>query len=102
VIGLFDQNFTLAQLSGAILRLPIWDVLTGKSVPTTADIATYLVHNVYGGSETATITNAAIAAMNAESGATQGNYLASLAAGDANQAHINLVGVQATGLVYLG
>jgi hypothetical protein len=102
VIGLFDQNFTLAQLSGAILRLPIWDVLTGKAAPTTTDIATYLVNNVYGGTQTAAITNAAIAAMNAESGATQGNYLASLAASDANQTHINLVGVQATGLVYLG
>ena len=102
VIGLFDQNFTLAQLSGAILRLPIWDVLTGKAAPTNADIAGYLVNNVYGGTQTATITNAAIAAMSAETPATQGNYLASLAAGDANQAHINLVGVQATGLVYLG
>jgi hypothetical protein len=102
VIGLFDQGFTLAQLSGAILRLPIWDVLTGKAAPTNADIATYLVNNAYSGTQTAAITNAAIAAMNAETPATQGNYLASLAAGDANQAHINLVGVQATGLVYLG
>ena len=102
VIGLFDQNYTLAELSGAILRLPIWDVLTGKAAPTNADIAGYLVNNVYGGTQTAAITNAAIAAMNAETPATQGNYLASLAAGDANQAHINLVGIQATGLVYLG
>jgi serralysin len=101
VIGLFDQNFTLSQLSGAILRLPIWDVLTGKAAPTNADIASYLVNNVYGGTQTAAITNAAIAAMNAETPATQGNYLASLAASDANQTHINLVGVQTTGLVYL-
>jgi hypothetical protein len=102
VIGLFDQNFTLAQLSGAILRLPIWDVLTGKGATTNADIASYLVHNVYGGTQTAAITNAAIAAMNAESGATQGNYLASLAASVANQTHVDLVGIQSTGLVYLG
>jgi hypothetical protein len=102
VIGLFDQGFTLAQLSGAILRLPIWDVLTGKAAPTNADIATYLVNNAYSGTQTVAITNAAIAAMNAETPATQGTYLASLAAGDANQAHINLVGVQANGLVYLG
>jgi hypothetical protein len=102
VIGLFDQNFTLAQLSGAILRLPIWDVLTGKAAPTTADIATYLVHNVYGGTETTAITNAAITAMNAETPATQGTYLASLAVSTASQSHIDLVGIQATGLVYLG
>jgi len=102
VIGLFDQGFSLQALSGAILRLPIWDVLTNKASPTTTDIASYLVNNVYGGTQTAAITSAAIAAMNAESGVSQGNYLASLAASDANQSHINLVGVQATGLVYLG
>jgi len=102
VIGLFDQNFTLAQLSGAILRLPIWDVLTGKAAPTNADIATYLVNNVYGGKQTTAITNAAIAAMNAETPTTQGTYLASLAASTANQTHVDLVGIQATGLVYLG
>jgi hypothetical protein len=102
VVGLFDQGFTLAQLSGALLRLPIWDVLTGKAAPTNADIAGYLVNNVYGGTQTATITNAAIAAMNAETPANQGNYLASLAASAANQAHIDLVGIQSTGLVYLG
>jgi len=102
VVNLFDQNYTLAELSGAILRLPIWDVLTGKAAPTNADIAGYLVNNVYGGTQTAAITNAAIAAMNAETPATQGSYLASLAAGEANQAHINLVGIQSAGLVYLG
>ena len=102
VIGLFDQGFTLAQLSGAVLRLPVWDVLTGKAAPTNADIAGYLVNNVYGGTQTAAITNAAIAAMNAETPATQGAYLASLAASATNQTHVNLVGIQATGLVYGG
>jgi hypothetical protein len=102
VISLFDQNFTLAQLSGALLRLPVWDILTGKGAPTNTDIATYLVNNVYGGKQTTAITNAAIAAMNAETPSTQGNYLASLAASAANQTHVDLVGVQATGLEYLG
>ena len=102
VIGLFDQNFTLAQLSGAILRLPIWDVLTGNEAPTTADIATYLVNNVYGGTAPTAITNAAITAMSSESRANQGNYLASLAVSTANQTHINLVGIQSTGLEYVG
>ena len=102
VIGLFDQGFTLNQLSGALLRLPVWDVLTGKGAPTNTDIATYLVNNVYEGKQTTAITNAAIAAMNAETPTTQGTYLASLAASTANQTHVDLVGVQATGLVYLG
>ncbi len=102
VISLFDEGFTLAQLSGALLRLPIWDTLTNKAAPTKADIATYLVNNVYGGTQTAAITNAAIAAMNAETSTTQGAYLASLAASAANQTHVDVVGVQATGLVYGG
>jgi len=102
VIGLFDQGFTLNQLSGAILRLPIWDVLTGKAAPTNADIAGYLVNNVYGGTQTATITNAAIAAMNAETPTTQGTFLATLAASTTSQSHIDLVGIQSTGLIYLG
>jgi hypothetical protein len=102
VVGLFDQGFTLAQLSGAILRLPIWDVLTGKAAPTDADIAGYLVNNVYGGTQTAAITNAAITAMSAETPATQGSYLATLATSTASQNHIDLVGIQSTGLVYVG
>jgi hypothetical protein len=43
--------------------------------------------------------------MNAETPATQGTqgtYLASLALSTANQSHVDLVGVQSTGLVYLG
>lgn len=101
VIGLFDGNFSLAQLSGAVLRLPIWDVLTNKAAPSAADIATYLVNNVYEGTQTAAITNAAINAMSAETPATQGTYLASLAVSTANQTHINLVGLQTSGLSYL-
>jgi hypothetical protein len=102
VISLFDGNFSLAQLSGAILRLPIWDVLTNKVAPSVADIATYLVNNVYEGTQTAAITNAAINAMSSETPETQGTYLASLAVSAANQTHINLVGIQSSGLMYTG
>jgi hypothetical protein len=55
---------------------------------------------VYGGSQTSAIFNAAIAAMNAETPATQGNYLASLAASAVNQNHVDLVGIQSTGFTY--
>ena len=101
VIGLFDAGFTLQQLSGALLRLPVWDLLTNHANATAADIATYLVHNVYGGTETAAITNAAIAAMTAETPATQGTYLASLAQSTVGQTHIGLVGLQTSGLAYV-
>jgi hypothetical protein len=108
VIDLFDQGYSLKDLSGALLRLPIWDVLTGKPNPTSADIATYLVNNVYGvTSQTANLgadlaRSLAISSMAAETPATQGTYLATLATSTASQTHIDLVGIQATGLVYLG
>ena len=101
VIGLFDAGFTLQQLSGALLRLPVWDLLTNHTNATAADIATYLVHNVYGGTETAAITNAAIAAMTTETPTTQGTYLASLAQSSTGQSHIGLVGLQTSGLAYV-
>jgi hypothetical protein len=108
VIDLFDQGFSLQELSGAVLRLPIWDELTGKSNSTKADIATYLVNNVYGvTSQTANLgadlaRSLAISAMNAETPATQGTYLATLALSTASKNHIDLVGIQATGLAYVG
>jgi hypothetical protein len=108
VIDLFDQGFSLQALSGALLRLPIWDILTGKPNPTNADIATYLVNNVYGVTSQTTNLGAdlarslAISAMNAETPATQGTYLATLAASTTSQNHIDLVGIQSSGLVYVG
>jgi hypothetical protein len=105
VIDLFDQGFTLQQLSGAVLRLPIWDALTGKPAPTTTDIATYLINNIYAGSSADQISAArlnAIVQMSAETESTQGTYLASLAISVINQTQIDLSGIQATGLPYAG
>ena len=98
VISLFDQGFSMKELSGAVLRLPIWDILTGKAAPTKADVATYLINNVYGTPDAATL-QAGIAAMTNE--ASQGEFLASLAQSTSGQAHIGLTGIQTTGLVYL-
>ena len=110
VIDLFDQGYSLQQLSGAVLRLPIWDALTGKPAPTTTDIATYLINNVYvgynailgvPGPKSSEMSNA-IAQMSAETPSTQGTYLASLAISVINQTQIDLSGIQATGLPYAG
>jgi hypothetical protein len=98
VINLFDQGYSLKDLSGAILRLPIWNILTGKEAPTKADVATYLINNVYGTPDAATL-QAGIAAMSNE--ASQGEFLASLAQSASGQSHIGLTGIQTTGLVYL-
>lgn len=101
-INLFDQGYTLQQLSGAVMRLPIWDVLTGKGVPTNTDIANYLLTNVNGVAPNATTLASAVASLNSEVDfASQGNFLWHLAESSANELHIGLVGLAATGLSYL-
>ena len=100
-IDLFDQGYSLQTLSGAVMRLPIWDILTGKTSPTNTDIATYLLTNVNGMTPDATTLISAVAALDTETSfATQGNFLWHLAESSANQAHIGLVGLTATGLAY--
>ena len=100
VIDLFDQGYAVQSLSGAILRLPIWDVLTAKASPKVADIASYLVSNINAGIADQGVINSAIAAMESETTVNQGTYLASLVMSEASQSHIGLVGIQASGLIY--
>ncbi|NBP46085.1 MAG: hypothetical protein EBU72_12890, partial [Betaproteobacteria bacterium] len=78
VIGLFDQGFTLQQLAGALLRLPIWG---GVLTPTNsnADIARYLLRTVNKAEPTDAAVASATAALNAESPTLQGTWLADLA-----------------------
>jgi Ca2+-binding RTX toxin-like protein len=98
VIGFFEGGFTMTDLSGALLRLPIWDVLTGRTAPTNTDIANYLLTNVNGAAPDQATLAAAATALSTES--VQGTWLASLALGTANQTHVGLVGLAQTGLTY--
>ena len=98
VIELFDQGFTLEQLAGAVLRLPIWDVLTQKVSPTNADVANYLLTNIYGSMPSTSDLSTATNALNTEP--FQGQWLAQLATSDANQVRLDLIGLQTTGLPY--
>lgn len=100
VIGLFDQGYTLQQLSGAVMRLDIWGILAGGTSNT--QIANYLLTTVNGSAPDQPTWSAAVIALNAESGASQGNFLAQLAESAANQTQINLVGLAQSGLDYLG
>lgn len=109
VIGLFDQGYTISDLAGALLRLDIWSVLTGQTVgtktpysPRSLDddsaIANYILSNVYGfAPDPVTLNNAAYALLNEP---TQGTWLAQVAASNAGQAHIGLIGLANTGLAY--
>jgi serralysin len=96
VIGLFDQGFTMQQLAGAVMRLPIWGgVLTATN--SAEDIARHLLKINKGTDPTAAEIATAAQAI---SGQVQGTYLATLAATDANVAKIDLVGLAATGFEY--
>lgn len=101
VIDLFDQGYSLQTLSGAVMRLPIWDVLTGKATPTSTDIATYLLTNINGVTPDVTTLANAVTSLNSETDfASQGNFLWHLAESATNQTRIDLVGLAATGLAY--
>jgi hypothetical protein len=96
VIDLFDQGFTMQQLAGAVMRLPIWGgVLTATN--SAEDIARHLLKINKGTDPTAAEIATAAQAI---SGQVQGTYLATLAATDANVAKIDLVGLAATGFEY--
>lgn len=98
VISLFDSGYSMRDLSGALLRLPIWSTLTGKAAPTNSDIASYLISNVHGHPAEQASLDAAVTALNTES--FQGDWLASLAVSAEAQTHIGLVGLAQTGLVF--
>ena len=83
------------------MRLPIWDVLTGKAKPSNTDIATYLLTNVNGVAPDPTRLASAVAALNTQTDfSTQGNFLWHLAETSANQSHVGLVGLASTGLAF--
>lgn len=99
IIALFDQGYTLPQLAGAALRLPIWGgTLTLSDSP--EDIARYLLRTVHKAEPTDAAVASAATALRAESPAQQGQWLAALAASSANQAQVELVGLQTTGVPY--
>ncbi|MBU6195286.1 MAG: S8 family serine peptidase, partial [Burkholderiales bacterium] len=75
VIDLFDQGYTIQQLAGALMRLPIWaGTLTATNSST--DIATYLLTRVNGKAPTAMELAAAVRSIDTD---VQGTFLASLA-----------------------
>ncbi len=96
----FDQGFTMQQLSGAVMRLPIWGALAagGNATASNAQIAAWLLTTVNGAAPDAATLAAGVTALDTESGADQGTYLSILAASAANQTQVHLVGLQETGI----
>jgi Ca2+-binding RTX toxin-like protein len=101
-LDLFDQGFTVQQLSGAVMRLDIWNTLAngGKSGVSNTQIAQYLLTTVNQAAPDAATLMAAVAALNTETDAAQGNFLSALALSAANQVQVGLVGLAATGLEF--
>ena len=74
VLDLFDQGYTLQQLSGAVMRLDIWGALAngGATSASNTQIASYLLTTVNGTSPDAATLNAAVTALDTETDAAQG------------------------------
>lgn len=98
-IGLFDAGYNLSTLSGALLRLPIWESLAGGSDATS--IARYLLTNVNGQApDAASVSAAATTLQNEQGTSSQGVWLADLALSTANQTHVSLTGLASNGMDY--
>ena len=96
VIDLFDQGYTIQQLAGALMRLPIW---AGTLTPTNSstDIASYLLTRVNGRAPTAAELASAVRSLDSD---VQGTFLANLALTEANVTQVDLVGLSKTGFDY--
>ncbi|MBK9237801.1 MAG: hypothetical protein IPO19_18210 [Rhodoferax sp.] len=102
VLGLFDQGYTLQVLSGAVMRLDIWGLLAngGAAGASNTQIATYLLTIVNGTTPDTATLNAAVTALDSETGAAQGTFLWHLTESAANQQQVNLVGLAQSGLEF--
>jgi Ca2+-binding RTX toxin-like protein len=102
VLDLFDQGYTLQELSGAVMRLEIWGALAngGAASASNTQIASYLLTTVNGTTPDSTTLNAAVTALDSETGAAQGAFLWHLAESAANQRQVNLVGLAQSGLEF--
>lgn len=102
VIALFDQGFSLHDLSGAVMRLDIWGLLAngGNAGATNTQIANYLLTTVNKTAPNAATLAAAVTALDTETGAAQGNFLSHLAESAENQVQVGLVGLAQNGLAY--
>ena len=99
VLDLFDQGYTLEQLCGAVMRLPIWGALAngGQADASSTQIATYLLTTVNGSAPDAVALASAVSSLAND---PQGTLLWQLAESSANQLQVGLVGLMTTGLEY--
>jgi len=102
LIGLFDQGSSFQTIAGAVMRLDIWGPLAnlGAASATNTQIASYLLSTANGVAPSAATLASAVTALNSETGATQGAFLAGLALSTANQSSVKLSDLAISGLPY--
>jgi len=98
--GFFDGGYTMTALCQTAIDIGLIDQLAGSA--SDVDLARLVFLNVVG-SEADAATAQSIASLLQTSGGTYSrvDFLAAVAALDLNQTHIDLVGLQATGVEYL-
>ena len=99
VLDLFDHGSTLQELSGAVMRLPIWGVLAnnGAATASNSQIASYLLTTVNGQAPDTTTLSNAVTSLDL---GPQGDLLWKLALSSANQTQIGLSNLASTGLEF--
>ena len=96
VLALFDQGFSMLDLSAAVMRLPIWQDLAGGT--SNEKIAAFVLTNVLDTVPSPDLVAWAVAYMDAT---PSGDFLALVASHPVNQAHVDLVGLAQTGLEFV-
>lgn len=99
VLDLLDHGSTLQELSGAVMRLPIWGVLANNGAPSASNtqIATYLLTTVNGQAPDAATLSDAVTSLDL---GPQGDLLWKLALSSANQTQIGLGSLGSNGLEF--
>lgn len=99
ILGLFDQGKSQLEVCQLALDIGLVSMIAGGS--SNAALAAMAYRNVVGEEATATTVDALAGYMDGRSASfTQAGFMAAVAALEANQTHIGLVGLQQTGIEY--
>ncbi len=100
ILGYFDAGTSMTALCQLAIDAGLVTQLAGSAG--NADLARLVFRNVIGSAADAATVDALVAYMDGRSDdMTQAQFMAAVAGLEVNQAHVNLVGLQATGIEYL-
>jgi Tol biopolymer transport system component len=100
ILNIFDQGVSMNEICQLAIDVGLTQALAGSS--SNADLARLVYRNVIGGEADAAMTNMLVGFMDGTYASyTQSQFLATIAAHELNQAHIELTGVQTAGVEYV-